>query len=107
MPNRIKGVDAGAIGPSSGNPIAPVRPGTALGSAGTGAPVSGAADSVHITDSARALAALSQALQDSPDVDPVRVATLQQSIDSGQYSVSSQRIADRLLQLEQDLSAAQ
>jgi flagellar biosynthesis anti-sigma factor FlgM len=105
--NRIKGVDGGAIGPSGGTPIEPVRPGTALGSSGAGAPSSGGSDSVHITDSARALAALSQALQDSPDIDPVRVATLQQSIDSGQYSISSQGIADRLLQLEQDLSAAQ
>jgi flagellar biosynthesis anti-sigma factor FlgM len=105
--NRIKGVDAGAIGPSSGAPIEQVRPSTALGSSGAGTAPSGGTDSVHITNSARALAALSQALQDSPDVDPVRVASLQQSIDSGQYSVSSQRIADRLLQLEQDLSAAQ
>lgn len=107
MADRIKGVDAGAIGPSSGKPIEQVRPSAALGSSAAGTPSSGGTDSVHITDSARMLAALSQALQDSPDVDPARVASLQQSIDNGQYGVSSQRIADRLLQLEQDLSAAQ
>jgi flagellar biosynthesis anti-sigma factor FlgM len=63
-------------------------------------------DSVNITDTARRLLALSQAVHDTPDVDSLRVAALQQSIGSGHYSINPGRIADRLLQMEHDLSSA-
>ena len=43
---------------------------------------------------------------DTPDIDAGRVAAVQQAIDSGQYTVSPERIAARLLQLEQDLASA-
>jgi flagellar biosynthesis anti-sigma factor FlgM len=42
---------------------------------------------------------------ETPELDAGRVAAVQQAIDSGQYTVSPQRIAARLLQLEQDLGA--
>ena len=61
---------------------------------------------MHITQSARSLAALSQIVNDTPDIDAGRVAAVQQAIDSGQYTVSPERIAARLLQLEQDLGSA-
>ena len=107
MANRIKGLDAAAIGPSSSSPVEQVRRTSGVGSASGGSSSSGEGESVHITDSARALSALSLALQDTPDIDTGRVAALQQAIDAGQYSVDPQRIADRMLQLEQDLGAAQ
>ena len=62
-------------------------------------------DSVHITQSARSLAAMAQTIRDIPDVNAERVASVQQAIASGQYTISSERIAARLLQLEQDLHA--
>jgi anti-sigma28 factor (negative regulator of flagellin synthesis) len=34
------------------------------------------------------------------------VAVLQQALDAGQYTINPQRIADRLVQLEQDLGSA-
>jgi negative regulator of flagellin synthesis FlgM len=58
---------------------------------------------VHITDSARTIATLSQAVQDTPEVDGARVSTLQQTIASGNYSVDADKVAARMLQLEQDL----
>ena len=61
---------------------------------------------MHITQSARSLQSLSQAVQDSPDVDTARVSAVQQQIESGQYTVNPDRIASRLLQLEQDLRSA-
>jgi negative regulator of flagellin synthesis FlgM len=104
--NRIKGLDGGSIGPGSSNPIEKIRVGAAVDSATAESTPSAAGDSVHITDSARALAALSQAVMETPELDAGRVSAVQQAIDSGQYTVSPQRIAARLLQLEQDLGSA-
>jgi negative regulator of flagellin synthesis FlgM len=104
--DRIKGLGSGSLGASSGgSPIEQIRASTAVSTA-TSAPQPGV-DSVNITDSARRLLALAQAVQSAPEVDTQRVAELQQSIGSGQYQVQPERIADRLLQMEQDLVAAQ
>jgi negative regulator of flagellin synthesis FlgM len=106
VPNRIKGLDGGSIGPGSSNPIETIRVATPVNPAGTDSSAKPEADSVHITQSARALAALSQAVQDTPDVDTGRVAAVQQAIVAGTYKINPERIASRLLQLEQDLNAA-
>jgi len=109
--NRIKQLDGASVAPDSGKPLQAVHAGNAAGSSTTGAgssqpaAASGAAgDSVYITQSARALAALSQAVQDSPNIDFTRVATLQRSIDEGLYRVDPNRIAGLMMQLEQDLN---
>ncbi len=106
MPNRIKGLDGGSIGPGSGNPIEKISITKPVATGGSSSAPAAEADSVHITQSARSLQALSQAVQDSPDVDTARVSAVQQQIESGQYSVNPDRIASRLLQLEQDLRGA-
>ena len=106
MPNRIKGLDGGSIGPGSSNPVERIRVSTPVSAAGTDSSAGTAVDSVHITQSARSLAALSQLVQETPEIDAGRVAAAQQAIASGQYTVNPERIASRLLQLEQDLGAA-
>ena len=106
MANRIKGLDGGSIGSGSSNPIEKIRLSTAVNSASSESAPAAQTDSVHITQSARSLAALSQIVNDTPDIDAGRVAAVQQAIDSGQYTVSPERIAARLLQLEQDLGSA-
>ncbi len=107
MANRIKGLDGGSIGPGSSNPIEKIRPSNAVGGAATGeASPTVSKDSVDITPSARAMTSLSQAIKDTPDIDSGRVAAVQQAIDSGQYTINPGRIADRLVQLEQDLGSA-
>ncbi len=107
MPSRIKDVDGGSIGAGGGS-LEPVRGGKPVDSttSGSGSSAGSGADSVHITDSARALASLSQAVEASPDVDTGRVATLQQAIANGSYSVDPGRIAGRMLQFEQDLAGS-
>jgi negative regulator of flagellin synthesis FlgM len=107
VPTRIKDVDGGSIGAGGGS-LEPVRGGKPVDSAtsGSGSTPGSAADSVHITDSARALAALSQAIQAAPDMDSGRVATLQQAIANGSYSVDPGRIANRMLQFEQDVGSS-
>jgi flagellar biosynthesis anti-sigma factor FlgM len=103
--NRIKGLDGGSIGSDSSNPIEKIRISTTVSSGSGESSPPAQTDSVHITQSARSLAALSQAVHDSPDIDSGRVAAAQQAIESGQYTVSPGRIAARLLQLEQDLGS--
>jgi negative regulator of flagellin synthesis FlgM len=103
--DRIKGLDSSSVGAGgSGGAIEQIRASSALSTA-TSAPQP-SVDSVNITDSARRLFALAQAVQDAPDVDTARVAELQQAIGNGQYAINPDRIADRLLQMEQDLVAA-
>lgn len=105
MADRIKGLDSSSLGASSsGSPIEQIRASTAVSTA-TSAPQP-SVDSVNITDSARRLFALAQAVQDSPEVDTERVAALQHAIASGEYTINPDRVADRLLQMEQDRVAA-
>lgn len=105
MANQIKGLDGGSIGSDSSNPIEKVRVSTPVNSGGSSAPQSAPrSDSVHITQSARALNSLSEAVNDAPDVDANRVAALQQALSSGSYKVNPERIANNMLQLEQELS---
>ncbi len=108
MANRIKGLDGGSIGTGSSKPLEPIRGSSAVSTATSspGSSSSSQADSVQITDSARTLAALSQAVSATPDINQERVAAVQQAIDSGQYTINPQHIADRMVQLEQDLGGA-
>jgi negative regulator of flagellin synthesis FlgM len=102
--NSIKALGSGSVAASGGSPIEQVRPSTSVNTA-TSSPRSNA-DSVEITDSARLLASLAQAVQDAPEIDPQRVQVLQQSIESGQYTINPERVADGLLQFEQSFGAA-
>lgn len=106
MANRINQLDGGAVSSGSGGAVESILPAKTVGSAASGSSGNGGPppDSVHITASGRALAALSQAVQEAPEVDSARVSTLQQAIASGNYSVDAERTAGRMLQLEQDLS---
>jgi negative regulator of flagellin synthesis FlgM len=74
--------------------------------AGTSASQSAAAGKaapVRITDQARQLAALERAVQDAPVVNEARVAAVRTAIEEGRYEVVPERIADKLLRMEQEL----
>jgi len=71
------------------------------------APGKSTASPVHITDQARQLATLEQAVHSAPIVNEARVAEIRDAIETGRYEVSPQRIADKLLRLEQDLRTAE
>ena len=59
---------------------------------------------VSITDQAKQLASLEQALQSLPAVNESRVAEISSAIQEGRYQIDPERIADKLLRLEQELS---
>lgn len=95
----------------------PVQVGTessvsrARGEAASAAKPSGSSSSagsrVHITDRARTLAALEQAVNSAPVVNEGRVAALRSAIQEGRYEVVAERVADRLLRMDRDLRAAE
>ncbi len=54
-------------------------------------------DSVSLSSNAQGLQALEQKIQQLPDVNQQRVADLKAAIDSGQYHVDNQKVADKML----------
>jgi negative regulator of flagellin synthesis FlgM len=61
---------------------------------------------VQITDQARKLASLEQAVQALPVINEARVAQIRDAIDEGRYQVNAERVADSLLRAEQELGSA-
>lgn len=60
---------------------------------------------VRITEQARQLASLEQAVQSRPVINEARVAEIRLAIEEGRYQINPERIADQLLRTEQELSA--
>ena len=58
---------------------------------------------VQITGQARQLAALEQTVKALPIIDEARVAEIRQAIDEGKYRIAPERIADKLLRMNQEL----
>jgi negative regulator of flagellin synthesis FlgM len=92
----------------SGQQGAPVdnQPGAGKGPAAptTGNP--GGADQVSLTGQAHHLQALEAQLQDQPVVDSQRVAAVRKAVEHGTFVINPERIADKLISLEQALTDA-
>lgn len=99
MPSKINGLD-----PQSA-PIGAGRAAQRPRDATTGPSSAAPSDAVRITGSAARLAALERSLQELPAVDEARVAQIRSAIEAGRYSVVPERIASRLVELEQALGA--
>ena len=80
------------------------RAGEAADAAAAPAKVTASGDGVRITDSARQLAALEQAIRSMPDVNEAKVNEIRGAIANGTYQVSPERIADKLISMEKDLT---
>ena len=77
-------------------------------SQGTVAPMAGkpdakgpASDKVELTNDAKLLEKLDKALASAPDIDEVRVAEIKAAIESGNYEINADAIADAMLRFEQ------
>ena len=106
--SKINQLDGNAISSGTQSVVDGVAPAKSVGSGAagpgnTGPSVTDSSDSVSITESGRTLAALSKAVQDSPEIDGARVATLRQAITSGSYVIDDEAIAGRMLQIDQEL----
>ena len=57
-----------------------------------------AEDSVNLSSTSQKLEAIHKAISDLPDIRADRIAQIRQALDSGTYHVSSQQIADSIVQ---------
>jgi len=107
VPDKISGYKAT-------QPLAPIKGSKAStavadqsGSDGAAGPGSTAAaqssDHVTLTDSARSLQKIEEAIAKAPVVDTAKVATIKQAVSSGTYQIDTGRVADKLLQFERGL----
>lgn len=105
MTNKISGLSAAEpIVPTKGsgsNGVAAEKP---LGDvSGSVVSTAQASDHVTLTDSARTLQKIEEAVAKSPVVDANKVAAVKQAINSGTYQINASRIAGKLLQFERGL----
>ena len=107
MPNKISGYKAtqppAPIKGLKGNtPVADQSGSDASsGAVSTAAPQS--SDHVTLTDSARSLQKIEEAVAKAPVVDSAKVAAVKQAVSSGTYQIDTGRVADKLLQFERGL----
>ncbi len=107
MPDKISGYKAtqpvAPLKGAKGN--APVADQSGSDAAVATAPTaaSQATDHVTLTDSARSLQKIEEAIAKAPVVDTAKVATIKQAVSSGTYQIDSGRVADKLLQYERGL----
>jgi negative regulator of flagellin synthesis FlgM len=69
------------------------------------APAAGAQtkDQVTLTDSARSLQKIEEAVAKTPVVNAAKVAAVKQAVSSGTYTVDPKRVADKMLKYERGL----
>ncbi len=111
MTNRINGYEnAQSLPPSkgaSGGVQGTDKPQNEVQSAPTApaaSSTSSSADQVTLTDSARTLQKLGDAIATAPVVNTAKVAAVKQAVQSGAYKINAQSVADKLLQYESGLN---
>ena len=107
MPDKISGYKATQpLAPIKGSKgSAPVADQSGSDAAASTASVaaSQASDHVTLTDSARSLQKIEEAIAKAPVVDNAKVAAIKQAVSSGTYQIDTGRVADKLLQFERGL----
>jgi negative regulator of flagellin synthesis FlgM len=96
---------------STTKPLAPAKGSAASGVVADKQPGDAAAtaaaaqtgDTLTLTDSARSLQKIEDAVAKAPVVDTAKVASVKQAIQSGTYQVNAGQVADKLLQFERGL----
>ena len=106
MPDKISGYKAT-------HPLAPIKGAKGAtpvadqsgsdASATTASTASQSSDHVTLTDSARSLQKIEEAIAKAPVVDSAKVAAIKQAVSSGTYQIDAGRVADKLLQYERGL----
>lgn len=99
MVNKIDGVSGQR--PPAANPSQSARAERA--EADRAAAPASTTDQLSLTSSAQLLKELAEAVAASPAVDRDRIDAIRQAIADGSYDVDAQRIADKLLKLEDQL----
>jgi negative regulator of flagellin synthesis FlgM len=110
VPNKINGYPATAT--AATDPLAGLKGRSGSGqvaeapAADSAAPVQGGgatADHVTLTDSALQLQKLGAAVASAPVVNVAKVVQVKKAVESGTYTVNTQRVADKILGFETGL----
>ena len=72
-------------------------------SSAAGASATQAGDTVTLTNSARTLQKIEEAVAKTPVVNAAKVAAVKQAVNSGTYQVNAGQVADKMLQFERGL----
>ncbi|MEO7207381.1 MAG: flagellar biosynthesis anti-sigma factor FlgM [Steroidobacteraceae bacterium] len=104
MSDKISGI-------STAEPVAPAKGSSSNGvvadkSQGEGSAAAASAhtkDHVTLTDSARSLQKIEEAVAKTPVVNAEKVAAVKQAVSSGTYKIDAGRIADKMLKYERGL----
>lgn len=102
MPHKINGLESRPV--QVGNDRSVQRKGGEPAAESLPKAQTGTGEGVHITGSAKQLAAIEQTLKGGPVIDEARVEKLRAAIDAGTYQVDAARVADKLLLLENQLA---
>ena len=94
------------------NPLPPIvtggnksdAAGRAAGPAQPAAPVSKSRDTVTLTDSAHQLQKLAEAIAKVPVTNAEKVQSVKDAVARNAFTVDAERVADKMLQFERDLS---
>jgi negative regulator of flagellin synthesis FlgM len=86
---------------SNSNGVVTDKPQGEASAAAAAAPQS--ADTVTLTNSARSLQKIEEAVAKTPVVNAAKVASVKQAVNSGSYQIDAGRVADKLLQFESGL----
>lgn len=99
---KIDGSDGRIPGmPSQGNPSRGAAGGAREDAAGA---ARSGGDQVRLTPDARQASAIADRIATLPTIDRARVDAVSAAISRGEYRIDADRIAERMLALEQDLS---
>jgi negative regulator of flagellin synthesis FlgM len=97
---------------STAEPVAPVKGSNSNGvvtdkpqgePSAAGASATQAGDTVTLTNSARSLQKIEEAVAKAPVVNAAKVAAVKHAVNSGTYQVNAGQVADKLLQFERGL----
>lgn len=103
MINKTNGVDTRPVAVGAGTAVPRTRD---ADSDNAQSAVAQAVEGVQITDGARQLAALEHAIAEVPVVSQERVDNVSRAINEGRYQVRAEKIADKMLRLDQTLTQA-
>jgi negative regulator of flagellin synthesis FlgM len=104
--NKISGYQATEpLAPTKGSTVSGTAADKAQGDATAGAPAATTqtGDHVTLTDSARTLQKIEEAVAKAPVVNAAKVAAVKQAVTSGTYQIDAGRVAGKLLQFERGL----
>ena len=104
MTDKISGFSAAEpVAPLKGSNGGGVVADKSQGDASSPAPASQAGDHVTLTDSARAMQKIEEAVARAPVVNSDKVAAIKQSISAGTYQINAASVADKMIKFERGL----